>query len=218
MKKLLPWILAAGFGILALAALDRSCGGPDPAYWIARSEYDQQTADMTAGLEHAFGLIAERDKTIKLQDEFVALGQRKIMELEDKQKAQALAGRDLAAENVKLKQDAAAAIAANPAVRALVDNYDLRCANYEEQIFTLNARDAERLKILEAKDLKILAVEFQRNTYKKALDDSLALNKACDGLRLDLERSARRASTWAKIGKAAILAAAGAATYAIVKK
>lgn len=175
--------------------------GPDPDYWISRDEYNQTVKDMEAGLQESLRLIAERDKTIRLQDEFVALGQRKIIELEETQKADKAAGVKLKDENARLKADAQAAIDANPAVRALVANYDLRCENYEKQVFTLTQSGAEKDKVIEAKDIQIVALAYQRDTWKKEWDKEHKARLLSDNLRLDLEKDYKTSKFWETLGK-----------------
>lgn len=194
--KILPWILVGALAVLAIFLLVRKPSGPDEAYWVSRAEYDQNVADMEKGLQETFRLILERDKIIKQQDEFVALGQRKIMELEDAQKKTATDGRVLADENKRLKADAAAVIAANPAVRLLIENYDLRCENYEKQIFNLSQGWAEEKKVSEAKDVKILAITYQRDAWKKSWEDEHATRLVSDKLRIGLEKQVSNGKIW----------------------
>jgi hypothetical protein len=175
--------------------------GPDPQYWVSREDYDQAAKDMEEGLQNAFAIIDERDKTIRLQNEFVALGQRKIIELESLQAVLVADGNKAKAETALLKRDASAAIAASPAVKALVDNFELRCENYENQVLNLSLSGKEKDGVIEAQAIQIVALAYQRDTWKKAWEDEHALRVVGDNLRLDLEHQYRASKFWAGVGK-----------------
>jgi len=205
--------------LVNVLGLTRSCGsGPDPDYWVSRADYDQSVKDMEAGLQHTFALIAERDKTIKLQDEFVALGQRKIIEqqgtidtLRKKDATQAAELRELkTAEVVELLER-------YPALKAYDLAKDRLLATKDELIFTLTKQGAEKDAVIEAQGVEIVTLKYNYNDMKKAWKDEH--NKRLDGdaLRLDLERRYKTSRFWAAVGKYG-LPIAGAVGYALGHK
>jgi type II secretory pathway component GspD/PulD (secretin) len=102
----------------------------------------------------------------------------------------------LADENKRLKADAAAVIAANPAVRLLIENYDLRCENYEKQIFTLAQAGAEKDKVIDAQGVEIVQLKYNYNDMKKAWEDEHAARLVSDNLRVGLERQVSNGKIW----------------------
>jgi hypothetical protein len=211
--RLWPVLLALAAGIL-IGYLVFHGGGPDPAYWVSKADYDQAVADMSDGLENVFAIVAARDATIKLQNEFVALGQRKIIELEataDTQ-TQVIAARD--ANLDRLRSDAQAAIAANPQVKALVDAYEAGRVEDKALIFTLKSGWEAEKAVSQAKDIKILALTDQRDTWKKTYEDEHALRLACESLNKSLESQYHKTKVATKV---VIGAAAAAIIYGIAK-
>lgn len=222
MRKTWAWITLVGMLILCLALVDRSCKDPSDEYWIAREVYDADVAQQQELLEEARILLTERDQIIAERDIELSAGNARIQELERSSRTQARTGRTLAEENSRLKRDAAAAIAANPAVRALIDSYDLRCANYETQIFTLekkldeigipvaageNPETGETIwaypegSVTGNLQAKYVAAAEQRDIWKEAFDQEHALRLSGDELRLGLEKEWKRSKFWSAVGK-----------------
>jgi hypothetical protein len=181
-----------------LLGLARSCrSGPDPAYWVSRAEYDQTVADMEDGLKHVFEIVAARDATIKLQDEFVALGQRKIME----QQVTIDAGRRReAAQTAELRGLRTAEVEElmerYPALKAYDLAKDALLDTKDELIFTLTMQGREKDGVIEAQAVEIVQLKYNYNDMKKAWESEHKTRLAGDALRLDLERQYKAAGTW----------------------
>jgi hypothetical protein len=201
MKKLLFPVAFIALVLVCLALLDRACSGPDPEYWIARDRYLADVAAWDKQHEADLEALAASDALLAAKDEEIAAANSRASAAEARAAQQAQDGRAMAVENARLKRDAQAAIDANPAVRALVDNFELRCANYEDQIFTLNQRNAEHLAIIDAQGVQIVQLAFQRDTWKKSYDEEHSLRLAGDSIRETLEHQWEKSKFWIFVGK-----------------
>jgi chromosome segregation ATPase len=203
-KKFLPWILIGALALGVLALIDRSCGGPDPAYWVKRADYDKDVAAQAAKTTEVLAMIKEAGQVIIDKDNDLAARESKIDELEA-QTADYFTELDaLAKETAALKANAAMVIAANPAVRALVDNFELRLAASDRQIFTLTATIEEERAAKADWIAKYDAAILQRDAWQGEYNDEHALRLTCDSLRLDLEKHARGGKLWSYVGKGSV--------------
>jgi len=196
-KKPLALILIAFALGAALGAgvVLKSCG-PDKGYWIERAKYDKDVAAQEAKTTEALAMIREAGQIIIDKDNDLAAREAKIDGLEA-QAADYFTELDaLAKETAVLKVNAQAVIAANPAVRALVENYELRIAASDRRVFTLTAIiDEERM----AKGdwiAKYGAAIVQRDEWHRLYDDEHALRLTSDALRLDLEKKLYGGKFW----------------------
>jgi hypothetical protein len=195
-KKFLPWILVGALALGLLALIDRSCGGPDAKYWVKRAVYDKDVAARIAKTTEVLAMIKEAGQVIIDKDNDLAARESKIDELEA-QTADYFTELDaLAKETAALKANAAMVIAANPAVRALVDNFELRLAASDRQIFTLTATIEEERAAKADWIAKYDAAILQRDAWQGEYNDEHALRLTCDSLRLDLEKHAQGGKFW----------------------
>ena len=216
MKKFLPWILAGALALGVLALIDRSCGGPDAKYWVKRADYDKDVAAQAAKTTEALAMIKEAGQIIADKDNDLAARESKIDELEA-QTADYFTELDaLAKETAVLKANAQAVIEANPAVRALVDNFELRLAASDRQIFTLTATIEEERAAKADWIAKYAAAILQRDAWQGEYNDEHALRLTCDSLRLDLERQFG-GKVWVKVLWAAAGAGAGLVLGKVIK-
>lgn len=216
MKKFLPLIGALIIGVV-LGALIFRPSGPDAAYWIARAAYDRDVQDRQDRLDNALGLIAEKDIEINEGDVALAESAQIISDLQRKigSGSQTIASQDR--EIDRLRTDAAAAIAANPAVGALVNAYEVQLANCKSQIFNLSKQVKELGVPVEAgvdpatgEKLwaypqgtitnrlhgQFLAAVAQRDAWRAQYEEEHGLRLTCDSLRLNLEHQAGRGKFW----------------------
>jgi hypothetical protein len=196
MKKAVPVIVALAIGILIGMFLATKIFGPDRAYWIERTKYDADVAAQERKTNAALAVVAEKDALIVGKDEDLAARETRIDELEEKAVGAALERDALAKETAVLKADAAAAIAANPVVRALVDNYELRLAASDRQIFTLTATLEEERAAKGDWIAKYDAAVVQRDEYKALFENEHQLRLDGDALRLGLEKKLYGGKFW----------------------
>lgn len=205
MKRFVPILIAfiagAAAGGLLTALMAERWFGPDPDYWVRRDLYLADSAAAAQKLDAALAVIAQKDELIAAKDEEIAAADARITTLQATATHQSAEGRRLATENAALRADAAAVIAANPAIRALIENFDLRCANYEAQVFTLNATLAEERKARAATAEQFVAATFQVAQLRAALDEQIRLRAVCDMLRTENERRLSGSKFWATTGK-----------------
>jgi chromosome segregation ATPase len=193
-------ILALGFGAGYFTASKPN--GPDPAYWIERSAYNRDLALANSQTQASLAIIAERDQKNAELLSCLATAKQKISDLKAASASQSLTGRELSEQNARLKADAQAAIDANPALRALIDNFDLRCANYESQLSLLAQQISELEHGLSAAQELGLSIQTQRDEWKANYEREHALRLTSDALRLGLEKKTRSNNLWSKVGKA----------------
>ena len=196
MKKLVVWSVIAALVLAALAILDRSCRrpGPDPARWVAREKYEADVKAETGKTAAALAVIAEKAAVIVEKDKDLAARNARIEELKTRAAGAALERDALAKETAVLKADAAAAIAANPAVKRLVDNFELRLAASDRQVLTLTALVEEERASKVDWMVKYEAARIQRDEWKGAYERENALRLGCQSLVADLDRQAPAAS------------------------
>jgi N-methylhydantoinase B/oxoprolinase/acetone carboxylase alpha subunit len=201
-KKALPWIIAVALVIGCLALLDRSCGGPDAAYWIARADYDQAVADMEDGLQQAFAIIAEKDKVIAAKGLEIAaiLANAPVPSPEEKAKDTYISDlEEQIAAFESIGDTANALMSAKEEITAWAEKFNLAERRHQDSLSALN--NAWRVKF----DAQVSISE----TWKKAFEDEHALRLTCDSLRLDLEGQAGRGKFWKPVAitEAVVIAA-----------
>jgi len=181
---------AAGAGIVL-----KSCG-PDEAYWVERAKYDADVKTQEQKVGAALAIIADKDKVIAVKDKDLVARETRIDDLESQAGSNSVRIGALTRETAVLKANAQAAIDANPAVRALVENFELRCAGYEKQIFTLvGIIDEERA----AKGDWIAKYNAKDVQYKEAwgaYEREHGLRLTSDALRVGLERKLYGGKFW----------------------
>ena len=218
MKKALPVAIvsfALGVALGAIVVL-KSCG-PDKAYWVERAVYDRDAKERQDRLDNALGLLAEKE--IERQEERAATtaANERVIELERQASAgsQAIAERDLELETLKV--DAAAVIAANPAVKRLFEAYELGRKEDKAQIFTLKAQIAELgIPIENGTDpvtgkklwlyppgtttgglyAEILTTQEERDIWHRQYLEEHGLRLTSDALRLGLEKKLYGGKFW----------------------
>jgi hypothetical protein len=217
-KKLLPAVLIAfaiGAAIGSFITL-KSCG-PDKGYWVERAVYDRDAKDRQDRLDNALGLLAEKEiERLEQQAATSAANERILdLELQASAAAQGRAERDL--EIKELKTDAAAAIAANPAIRRLVEAFELGRSEDHAEIFTLKKQIAELgIPIENGTDpatgkkrwlyppgtttgglyAEILTTREEREIWKKQYGEEHGLRLTSDSLRVGLERKLYGGKFW----------------------
>jgi hypothetical protein len=98
----------------------------------------------------------------------------------------------------------------------LVDNFELRLAASDRQIFTLTATIEEERAAKADWIAKYDAAILQRDAWQGEYNDEHALRLTCDSLRLDLERQFR-GKVWVKVLWAAAGAGAGLVLGKVIK-
>ena len=229
--KLKPtWILTLVVFILGAAAgagvVFKACG-PDADYWIKRAVYDRDAKDRQDRLDNALGLLAEKEIERQEEQAATSAANERVLELERQASAgaRAIAARDAQLE--VLRADAETAIAANPAIRALVDAYELGRREDRAQIFTLKAQVAELgIPIENGTDpatgkklwlyppgtttgglyAEILTTREEREIWKTQYGEEHKLRLDGDTLRIGLEHKVYSGKFWKAVGKGATIA------------
>ena len=198
MSKKTPVVAIIAFALgaaLGAGIVLKSCG-PDKAYWVERAKYDADVADATQKLGDALVIIAEKDLVIAKKDKDLVVRETRIDDLEAAAGRNAVKITALANETARLKADAQAVIDANPAVRALVDNFELRCVTYEKQIFTLSETVKEERGAKEDWIVKYDAKDVQYKEAWAAYGREHGLRLTSDALRLGLEHKVYSGKFW----------------------
>ena len=196
--RALPWVLLGAVLVILVYAL---CRRPDPAYWVARQQYVTDTEARDACIDDLTKDSAEKDKIIAAKDTELAASRTTINALKADLTGQIHIGQELTIENAKLKASAQAAIDANPAVHRLIENYDLRCANYEHRIFTLTQMVGELEQRDKLNGEKIVALTAQVADWKSSYAEEHKTRLQGDALRLGLEKRYKTSRFWATLGK-----------------
>jgi hypothetical protein len=200
-KKFLPLVGAFLIGVILGALLFRP-SGPNPAYWIARADYDQAVADMEEGLQHAFAIIAEKDKVIAAQGLEIAAILAAAPKPSPEEKAKDTYIADLEEQIAAFESigdTANALMSAKEEITAWAEKFNLAERRHLDSLIALNK--AWRVKF----DAQVSISE----TWKKAFEDEHALRLTCDSLRLDLEHQAGRGKFWKPVAitEAVVIAA-----------
>jgi len=208
-KKLLVPILCLLVGAAAGSIITLKSCGPGKAYWIERSKYDADVLTANQKFEDALVIIAEKSLVIAEKNKVLAVRETRIDDLEVAAGRNAVKITALANETARLKTDAQVVIDANPAVRALVDNFELRCVTYEKQIFTLSETVKEERGAKEDWIVKYDAKDVQYEEAWAAYGREHGLRLTSDALRLDLEKKLYGGKfwKWVAISEPAVFAA-----------
>lgn len=221
-KPIAVALVAFALGAAAGAGVVFKACGPDPAYWIERAVYDRDAKDRQDRLDNALGLLAEKEIERLEEQAATSAANERVLELERQASAaaQTRAERDLEIE--ALRTDAAAAIAANPAIRRLVEAFELGRAEDHAEIFTLKAQIAELgIPIPNGMDpttgkplwlyppgsitgglyAEILTTREEREIWKTQYGEEHKLRLDGDVLRLGLERRVFPGKFWTAVGK-----------------
>lgn len=206
------WGLVA-LGILAALVLFGALCGPGitDKYWVSRGEYDRAVKDAADQAEKDNALLVAQKETIARQDADIQARTARIQELTGHQAVFEGQLSDLTAQNVQLRANAQAAIDANPALQALVANFDLQIANLKDQVFTLKAQIAEDDAIIADWKAKYDAAVIEVGVWQARAEREAALRATCDSLRISLEGQltfANRGGNVTLIGEAGVSALA----------
>jgi hypothetical protein len=196
-KNLLPWALAGFLAIACLALLDRSCAGPDPAYWVEKAKYDQAVknaaakdaqaaAELVAAKAIAAEIIAAKDREIK---EIIAASSkpspaeqakdRKISELQAK------------VESLEAQGDLAGALAASKAENsAWAEKFSLAERRHQDSLSALN--NAWQVKF----DAQVETSNIEIGYWKDKYNREYGLRLTSDSLRTKLEGQVSRGEFW----------------------
>lgn len=207
MKKAWPFVLAfaLGLGVGGATVIKfRKAPAPDPQYWVDRGLYDAAVADVGTRLDQAIAMIQEAAVIITEKDEDLAARETRIDELEQTSAGIALERDALETEAAVLKTEAAAVIEANPAIRALVANYDLRLSAADRQVFSLSALVEEERAAKLDWAAKYEAADAQYRESWAAYEREHALRLMGDDLRLSLEKQSG-GKFWKAVGKGSAL-------------
>jgi hypothetical protein len=206
-----------GLGLACGAGIVLKCCGPDEAYWVKRAAYDRDVKDRQDKFDNAMGLLAEKEIERLEQQAATSAANERVheLELQAAAAAQTRAERDLEIE--ELKTDAAAAIAASPAVKRLVDAYELGRAEDKAQIFTLKEQIAKLgVPIENGQDpltgkplwlyppgsitgglyAEILTTREEREIWHRQYGEEHGLRLTSDALRLGLEKKLYGGKFW----------------------
>jgi len=216
-KKLLPLIIVFALGMAIGAGIVLKSCGPDKAYWIERAVYDRDVKARDDSYAAAMGLVAEKDIVISESAAALSKSAEKVTDLERMIMAgsQAVASQDREIE--RLKTDASAVIAANPAIKALVNAYEVQIANYKSQVFSLaqqvqelgvpqeagtDPQTGEKIWIYPEGTItfqlhrQLLATAAQRDAWHAQYEEEHGLRLSCDSLRLGLEKKLYGGKLW----------------------
>lgn len=191
---ILAAVFAAGY-VTAIKTL-----GPDPAYWIKKEIYDRDLKKREADLSAALEIIDAKDATIAENDVLISQKDKEIDKLKTDDAAISSTIAALDAQNKTLRTNAAAAIAANPAVRALVEDQDAHIAGYKNLVITLRSRISEERNRANLMGEKFVAAAYQRDIWKKQYEDEHALNIVANGLIADNEKRLSSNKFWKYAG------------------
>lgn len=135
--KAAPW-LALGAVILWTILSIRSCTrDPDPKYWMKVAVHEEAMKAAAVAHQQSLAEINALKTDNALKDIDIIDKAKQIWALGSHASTVANENAGLAAENKRLREDAAAAIAASPALQALIANFDLQIKGKDEQIFDL---------------------------------------------------------------------------------
>jgi len=196
MKRLIHnvgWVVAF---LIACFFLIRSCSGPDKKYWIQRAAYDADVKTQEQKVGAALAIIADKDKVIAVKDKDLVARETRIDDLESQAGSNSVRIGALTRETAVLKANAQAVIDANPAVRALVENFELRCAGYEKQIFTLVSIIDEERAARGDWIAKYNAKDVQFKEAWAAYEREHALRLTSDALRIGIEKKLYGGEFW----------------------
>lgn len=203
MKPFRNVIIAAGILIAAFCAgyyAAMKTLGPDPAYWVRRAKYDADVAERDRRLAAALEVISGNDAVLGEKDAAIALKDEEIARLKVADQESTATIASLQGENVTLKEDAAAVIAANPSIRRLIENYDAQIAEYEKRVFNLARRADTEAARADDFAAKFVAAAFQRDTWKKQYEDEHALRLFSESLVEENERRLASDKAWKWLG------------------
>ena len=196
MKKIIPCLICLLVGGAAGSFITLKSCGPDKAYWVERAKYYSDVKVQEQKVEDALAIIADKDLIIAEKDKDLAARETKIDDLEYTAGTNAVRIGALTRETAVLKADAQAVIDANPAVRALVENFELRCVAYEKQIFTLTGIINEERAAKGDWIAKYNAKDVQFKEAWAAYEREHTLRLWSDSLRLGLEKKLYGGKFW----------------------
>ena len=199
MKNALPYI-TAGLVILCMFLVMRSCGGPDPAYWVKKADYERALKDAEAHHQLDIDKIKAAQATIAKNDAIIISFQATIRELRLTIQAAESSNQILKTESDALRTEVQPALDANPRLARYVFTLTEQIKNLDAITLNLNAIIAEKDKQLVAWGGKFNAQVEISATWEAAYNREHGLRLSCDALRADLERQVKSAGKWKWIG------------------
>jgi uncharacterized coiled-coil protein SlyX len=209
-KRIWPWVLALFLVLGSLALIDRACNSNAAALKKAKAEYaalkqasEQYKAEQKQVLLRAEEMIAELNAGIAERAVAIAAKQGEINALlADVRDSQAATG-GLRAANRKLREDAQAAIAANPTLQALIRNFDLTIGTQEKTISDLLGTIELKDSIIAEKDGQLAnwkakheAQVIISETWKAGYEREYALRLQAEGLFKIAEHGRKAGKFW----------------------
>lgn len=218
-KKPLALVAIFAFAIGAAAGtiiVLKSCG-PDTKYWMRAAVHDEQVRQMKAAHERTLERNAVLEADNRAKDEDIRGQAAELKRLKGTTVAADAEIGNLEAQNKRLRQDAQAAIDANPALQALIANFDLQIKAHVEKEDSLLVRltivgepydtgekDADGRPVIGYPDGTVTAnLHAQALSYKATADgwetDYNVLQSSFEdehGLRLHLERKLYGGKFW----------------------
>jgi len=138
--KNIKWVALVLLVVWTVLATSRSCTGPNTKYWmkVAAHEQSMKAAEALHQANLAKIVVLKADNALKDKDILDKSGEIQTLKSHTNVVAGEVAG--LEGENKRLREDAQAAIDANPALQALVANFDLQLTKHKEKEFSLEQR------------------------------------------------------------------------------
>jgi len=188
-KNLVPWVLAGFLALGCLALLDRSCAGPDPAYWVERAKYDAE--NKAAAELHAADLavIAADKETIAKKDAEISAIMTNASKPTPAEQAKDRTIAELQAkvERLEASGDLAGALAtAKTEISAWAEKFSLAERRHQDSLSALN--NAWQVKFDAQVDISV--------HWEAAYNREHGLRLTCDSLRLGLEKKLYGGKFW----------------------
>lgn len=188
MKKFLPLVGALLIGVI-LGALIFRPSGPDAAYWVKRSVYDQDAALAATQDRADAALITSKDQVISAQTAEIASILAAVPKPSPEEKAKDTYIADLEEQIAAFETigDTANALAsAKEEITAWAEKFNLAERRHQDSLSALN----------NAWQVKFDAQVEISATWETAYNREHGLRLTCDALRTDLERQAGRGKFW----------------------
>lgn len=196
-KKALPWIAAILIFAVSVFA-GRSCGGPDPAYWVKKATYDLAVKDAAA--QHVTDMV-----TIVTQTATIAAANAAIAEKDAKIAQYVGKVSTLTAELTALQN--AEPVQPELEMQPLVINLRAQIGNLSKTL-NINADIiAEKDAIIADWSKKFDAQSVISDTWKQAYEREHRLRLSAEELNKSLEHQGKVSRLYGKFSTAALAAA-----------
>lgn len=197
MKKLLPYVALALIATLAFFAV-KSCGGPDPAYWVKKALYDQAVKDAAAQHVADMDTIDAQKGTIAAKDAAIAEKDAKITQYVGK--VSTLTAELRALQNAEPVQP-------ELEMQPLVINLRAQVGNLSKMLNINLAIIAEKDAIIADWSKKFDAQSVISDTWKQAYEREHRLRLSAEELNKSLEHQGKVSRLYGKFSTAALAAA-----------